>query len=58
MSTLWTLSHCALHRRGTAGTSKGSAIGYVKGESAFWAAYNSFWLRTHCDHFLWTRNPM
>jgi hypothetical protein len=47
MSTLRTLDKSALHRGWTAGTSKGSAIRYVKGKTTLWATQYMLRLRTH-----------
>ena len=47
MSTFRALSHSALNRGWTAGTSNGSTICYVKGKAAFWTANNSVRLRIH-----------
>lgn len=47
VSTFWALSHFAVHGRGTARTSKCSAIGYLEGEPAFRTMQYVPRLRTH-----------
>lgn len=47
MPTFWTLSESTLHGGRAGGTGKGSAICYVKGETAFWAAQHMLRFRTH-----------
>jgi folate-dependent tRNA-U54 methylase TrmFO/GidA len=49
MSAFWALSHPALHGRAAARTGKGSAVCYVKGETAFGAIQQI--LRFHDSSF-------
>ena len=46
MSAFRALGHFTLYRRWTTRTSKCSAVGYVEGETAFWAIHYMFQLRT------------
>jgi len=47
MTTLRAFGKSTLHRGWTAGTSKGSAIRYVKGKATLWATQYMLRLRTH-----------
>ena len=47
MSTLRAFGKSTLHRGWTAGTSQGSAIRYVKGETTLWATQYVLRLRAH-----------
>lgn len=52
MPTSWTFCGFALDRGRAAGTGEGSAVCYVKSETAFWAVDDSSLARTHFDPLL------